>query len=369
MRGSTKKPVVRTKIHSLRLKTKKPKESDRDVRDKLEKEAGDAWDEYDKHMKESLGGFPLVYLRGARIKQPNYALQHHRLKRRDDEDAHKRGYKDHEEWVNSDEFKAERAAKQKKWQDKNARAIKKIKKKGEHSGRLTKNKAGTVVSVGKRTRDERNEKIRGLFKNTPKLKRKPENVKNYAHEKGTSVPITIKRLRDMFKEGKDVTLSGRNSIDADTSKKQETWKMNKELKNAIAKAIKASRAQIISTYGKPISPGKVNPRLNEERTKLAKTLKSLHEKHSRNQLRQALNYHSDAIDYYDIEDDEKKQARHSQAYRTAQKMLGDPGWKKEKNWTDLSDDKVYGKHRRRNDPVHKLKMTIKKAKRKKAASR
>ena len=51
-RGSTKKPVVRTKTWPLRIKTKKPKESDRDVQDRLGKESGAAWDEYDKHIRE-----------------------------------------------------------------------------------------------------------------------------------------------------------------------------------------------------------------------------------------------------------------------------------------------------------------------------
>ena len=83
-----------------------------------------------------------------------------------------------------------------------------------------------------------------------------------------------KREKNMKEESKDVTLSGRNSIEPDISKKQEAWKMNKELKNAIAKAIKASRAQIISTYGKPIHPGKVNPNLNEDAiTKVRRILK------------------------------------------------------------------------------------------------
>lgn len=276
MRGSTRKPVVRTKIHSLRLKTKKPKESDRDVQDKLEKEAGDAWDEYDEHMKEALADDKLSALSKASKKAQNTPLK--------------------------------------------------------NLGRKFRKLTGRTTSFDRAYMDEGKQ---------------------------------MKKLS----EGKDVTLSGRNSIDADTSKKQETWKMNKELKNAIAKAIKASRAQIISTYGKPIHPGKVNPRLNEERTKLAKTLKSLHEKHSRNQLRQALNYHDDAEEYsYDTGED-RKAKRHAQAYRTAQKMLDKDMWKKAKNWKDLSDDEVFGTKRRRHDARHALKMTIKKAKRKKAASR
>lgn len=83
-----------------------------------------------------------------------------------------------------------------------------------------------------------------------------------------------RKWRKRLKESKDVTLSGRNSIEPDISKKQEAWKMNKELKNAIANAIKASRAQIISTYGKPIHPGKVNPNLNEHVvTKVRRILK------------------------------------------------------------------------------------------------
>lgn len=91
-----------------------------------------------------------------------------------------------------------------------------------------------------------------------------------AKKKGDQKRTWRKRL----KESKDVTLSGKNSIEPDISKKQETWKMNKELKNAIANAIKASRAQIISTYGKPIHPGKVNPNLNEHVvTKVRRILK------------------------------------------------------------------------------------------------
>lgn len=227
MRGSTKKPVVHTKRYSLRLKTKKPKESDRDVRDKLEKEAGDAWDEYDKHMKESIIG-----MLGSRIASMRQRSHGRSLQSRERE-ARRLGYKNVEEWDAA--RSKESAEKWEKQREKNARDVKRFKKAGTHSGRLTRNKAGTVLSMGKAEINRRNEKVKG-----------------------------------MFKEGKDVTLSGRNSIDADTSKKQETWKMNKELKNAIAKAIKASRAQIISTYGKPISPGKVNPRLNEACSKAIK---------------------------------------------------------------------------------------------------
>lgn len=360
MARSSRKPVVRVgKRHPLNLGKKRVRGDD--AYEKEKKEADDAWKKYDEHMREQhlrekiIG---LSYFGGRRIKQPNYALQYQRLKAMDDEDAQKRGFKNYDEWEKSPEFKAERAAKQKKWQEKNARAIRKVKKKGEHSGRLTRNKAGTVVSVGKRTRDERNEKVKGLFKNAPKLKRKSEGIKNYAHEKGTSVPSTIKRLKDMFKEAIDNRRSIEEGcgIEADTSKKQETWKMHPELRAAIKKALKATRAQITTVYGKPITPGKHSGSM-------------MHEAHSRNQLRQALNYHSDAEDFYDREDDEKKQARHSQARRTIEKMLDKNMWKKEKNWTDLSDDKVYGRQRRRNNPRHKLKMTIKKAKRKKASSR
>lgn len=85
-----------------------------------------------------------------------------------------------------------------------------------------------------------------------------------AKKKGDQKRTWRKRL----KEAVDVTLSGKNSIEADVSKKQETWKMNAELKKAIETAIKASRAQIISTYGKPIHPGKVNPCLSEAKTKM-----------------------------------------------------------------------------------------------------
>ena len=314
MRGSTKKPVVHTKRYSLRLKTKKPKESDRDVRDRLEKEAGDAWDEYDKHMREDLVDEGIMGILGSRAAS-NIRRSSHRSLQSKEREARRLGYKNVEEW--DDARSKEAADKWEKQRTKNARDVKRAKKAGTHSGRLTHNKSGTVLSMGKAEINRRNEKVKG-----------------------------------MFKEGKDVTLSGRNSIEADTSKKQETWKMNKELKNAIAKAIKASRAQIISTYSKPIHPGKVNSQL--------------HEKHSKNQLRQALQYHSDAMDdLYDQSDNEseRKARRSSQAYRVAQKMLDKKMYPRAKKWTELSDESVYKRLKGPGKARHSLKMAIKKSKR------